>query len=352
MDELKEFAPRLNDFGDDYHKSDEELRVGDDELTQQVKSVRRKYRTYREYVAACDLINEYMERLVDKYGGERNFRLYYENGRVCEYIPFMPKFRNTESNRWQDEHHIILDTQIVEPQNFSIDEETDKAIELASEIGGNGCDVEVLSTEDVPSIMKDKKIRDKFLSNSDHIVEELDMLRQITVASNSGKKKKKKSSRNLLKEAKRRKKLLSKVGIGGGRKVKDLLKEYAARVDGTFEEDEGDATVMYRGVTIRKSELDDIELMDIMKKAGFTRRSDNSMVHSKKMRKMIRNRTKEAKKRNKKKHSGEVDEEFLDEYIDSDQFGTNFKAFEKDMLAFTGDTVRRGAKDIEYKEGY
>jgi hypothetical protein len=169
---------------------------------------------------------------------------------------------------------------------------------------GNGCDVEVLSTEDAPSIMKDKKIRDKFLSNSDHIVEELDMLRQITVASNSGKKKKKKSSRNLLKEAKRRKKLLSKVGIGGGRKVKDLLKEYAARVDGTFEEDEGDATVMYRGVTIRKSELDDIELMDIMKKAGFTRRSDNSMVHSKKMRKMIRNRTKEAKKRNKKKRSG------------------------------------------------
>ena len=76
------------------------------------------------------------------------------------------------------------------------------------------------------------------------------------------------------------------------------------------------------------------------------------MVHSKKMRKMIRNRTKEAKKRNKKKRSGSVDEEFLDEYIDSDQFGTNFKAFEKDMLAFTGDTVRRGAKDIEYKEGY
>lgn len=64
----------------------------DDKELQALRQIRRVYNKWVEYDAAMELRNKYMTNLIDKYGGEELFRMYYRGGMVKEYIPPKPTF--------------------------------------------------------------------------------------------------------------------------------------------------------------------------------------------------------------------------------------------------------------------
>ena len=107
MNEYKNpsFIPRIHDFGDDYHRPDVDE---DNDIVPmaQVKKIRRRYQNWFDYLDACNLYDEYMTRLKDKYGGDSNFRIAMLMGKVREYIPNYPQLRKNKRNRYYYKYRI------------------------------------------------------------------------------------------------------------------------------------------------------------------------------------------------------------------------------------------------------
>ena len=339
-----QFEPRLNDFGDNYHKPDELVFSN---VSTAVRKIRRKYRRYNDYVAAMFIIEEYIGDLIEKYGGKKNFYMALQLGTIREFIPPVPKFRKTEINKLQEDAKCVISEQDETKMNFELDEETQEAVDNASQTCGSGFDV---GKDKLPYTPFDIKGTDlKQMSEEETIAEELDLLQRYSEseeykASQKGKKKKK-SSHNLLKEAKRRKKALMKAQKP--RDVGDIIDHYNGVCNGTINEDEESFRV-YKGVIVPADDLNNIQVMKSMQSAGFVRSTAAAPINSKKLRKMIREEEKASKKKKKKKN-GEISQEdmdeFLDNYNESDSFGTSFKAFEKEMLAFDSSSMMRGIDD-------
>lgn len=95
----KDYYSKVNDFGDDYHKPEEELSDDiDRELLIKVRSLKRKYRDFEEFYEAKEIYNHYADLLIEKYGGKKRFKFLYQIGMVKEYIPFCPELRNIKKN--------------------------------------------------------------------------------------------------------------------------------------------------------------------------------------------------------------------------------------------------------------
>jgi hypothetical protein len=96
----EDYYSKVNDFGDDYHKAEEELSTGfDKELMTKVRTLKRKYRDFEEFYDAKEVYNQYADYLIEKYGGKKRFKFLYQIGMVKEYIPFCPELRNIKKNR-------------------------------------------------------------------------------------------------------------------------------------------------------------------------------------------------------------------------------------------------------------
>ena len=95
-----EYYSQVHDFGDDYHKPDEEIYHGfNSEMMKQLRSLKRKYRDFAEYCDAKELYNRYADMLFEKYGGKKKFKFLQSVGLIHEFIPFCPELRKIKKNR-------------------------------------------------------------------------------------------------------------------------------------------------------------------------------------------------------------------------------------------------------------
>ena len=339
------FEPRINDFGDSYHLSDEEVYS---DASQAVKNIRRKYRKYSDYVEAMLVIEEYLKELEEKYGGKKEFQLALQLQMVKEFIPPIPKYRKTDLNVLQCQAKCVVSDQDEEKMSFVFDDAFEEEVENASQTSGDGFEMVQNPVGYFPFDLK--KTAAKEANDEQTIANELDLLQKYSEseeyrAAQSGKKKKK-SSRNLLKEAKRRKKILDK--LNQPKTIGQIVDHYNDVCNGVVTEDEENFTV-YRGIIIPIDDFNTMKVTEEMRACGLMGRNSKVDIDSKELRKMIKSDAKaeRRKKKNKKKHemSEEDMDEFLENYNESDDFGSNyqnFKAFEKEMLLFDKGAMMRG----------
>lgn len=358
MEDYGLFEPKIHDFGDSYHMTDAERFGG---ASDAVKKLRRKYRHYSDYVMAFGIFMDYLKELVQKYGGKRQFLFNYKLGLVTEYIPPVPTFRETEENLLQKEAGYVV-VKHGEP-DYSLPEEDEERIRNASSDSGIGLMIEENERRYSPFGDVGRTFKTELMEN-DKILEELEILQRYSEdnqlydpfdqSKGRRKGKKKKSKRNVAKEIKRRKKLLRKAAEGLS--IKEAIKRWNRLEDGliTEEDDEENAYVIYKGMTIRKTEFEAIQLQEAFVESGFMPKGSMRGIKSKRLRRMIKKNSKSAKKKAKKnkKNYWEADEDgnvdmdaFLDDYNASGEFGMSFKAFEKEMCAFNRDSMKREMED-------
>ena len=99
------FIPRIHDFGDDYHLPDVDEDNGALPMVQ-VKKIRRRYQNWFDYLDACNLYDEYVTQLKNKYGGDTQFKLAMLMGQVREYIPNYPQLKKNRRNRYYYKNRI------------------------------------------------------------------------------------------------------------------------------------------------------------------------------------------------------------------------------------------------------
>lgn len=92
--------PRM-DFYDDYYHDDPDSY---ESLLSEVKKIRRIYVNYQDFLNALDLRDQYLNSLVDKYGGEGLFEVYYKSGLVTDWIPPEPQLskRSRDYDRYMN----------------------------------------------------------------------------------------------------------------------------------------------------------------------------------------------------------------------------------------------------------
>lgn len=86
----------VHDFGDRYHKSDYDP---SDELMNEALKIRRRYKTYPEYQYAVSIYNEYVGRIIQKYGGVDRLLMAISAGAVDDFVPPIPRMKNNKTNR-------------------------------------------------------------------------------------------------------------------------------------------------------------------------------------------------------------------------------------------------------------
>lgn len=75
------------DFYDRFYNSEGNQ---EDELLLEARKIRRTYKNYSKYLYANHIRDLYIERLIEKYGGENRFALMYNTGGIDEWIPPFP----------------------------------------------------------------------------------------------------------------------------------------------------------------------------------------------------------------------------------------------------------------------
>lgn len=86
----------VRSFDDEYHKENEH---DGDELYQEARQIRRRYRSFSEFYHAQSVFIQYMDRLIEKYGSLDMLEVSYESGAVKEFVPPIPRMRDTKTNR-------------------------------------------------------------------------------------------------------------------------------------------------------------------------------------------------------------------------------------------------------------
>jgi hypothetical protein len=89
------FNPVFNEFDDNYYQHS----FVEDELTRTVKKLRRRYNDFFDWSEAMTIYNEYMEKLVDKYGSMRVIRNSLKINMMDDPVPSRPKLKNNRKNR-------------------------------------------------------------------------------------------------------------------------------------------------------------------------------------------------------------------------------------------------------------
>jgi hypothetical protein len=89
------------DFYDDYYHEDPDSYEA---LLSEVKKIRRIYVNYNDFLRALDLREQYIDSLVEKYGGSGLFEVYYNTGLVTDWIPPEPQLskRSKDYDRYMN----------------------------------------------------------------------------------------------------------------------------------------------------------------------------------------------------------------------------------------------------------
>lgn len=343
------WEPKIHDFEDDYHVPDEILYPDEDKL---ITNVRRRYKDYSDYTAAILLVESYMNKLLEKYGGLQNFKAMFSMGFVREYIPPMPTFKRTKRNEVQDKLGISFPKVDKKARSFEVEPDADRVLhEEGTDVPGYGMSYGFSYRYD-QNFYKEKTKDVKVVDDEEAIVKDLELLQKYSqyegmqIASS---KKRRKSSKNLIKAAKQRRKELER--LRSPKTLPEILDEFV------WEEEHGEeesGAVYYKGLILDRDDFIASKLAETWEAAGFSAQGEIDSIRSKKFRKMVkldqngnvRKSKKERKKEKKMKDmnsevSKEEFSEFLDEYDESDAWGTNFKAFEKEMQVLNSDQMRR-----------
>ena len=95
----QDYEPEVRDYGDSYH--DPELAQSDGgSFMENVRTIKRKYTNYFDWLDAVQVYNEYTEQLIEKYGGSfQALQLAWLTKQFEDYIPVKPQLRKTRRNR-------------------------------------------------------------------------------------------------------------------------------------------------------------------------------------------------------------------------------------------------------------
>ena len=315
-----EFNSQVNDFEDEYHLPDPEVKVVDNEMLSKLKSLKHRYRDFGEYCDAMDLFDSYIRQLVNKYGGKKRFRILYQLGLISEYIPVIPTLRRTKINK------LYIEKGLPRVQTDTFDT---SYIEVPS--------IEDVEEPDVEFSLKDKdedKIFDKSIKSvsRDAVARDIDMIEKFY-------KSKVKHPTRLSKKAHKERILKHRFLVEDYVPIKNLEEEYYRRKDlEEFEVVDPEDVVYYKGVTIGKLEAEELEARDILNSIGF-KLGINAL--GKKSRKVI----KKAKKKNKKeKKKKKKEAKMSKKYLDSFGNGSvqTFDEYQNAMLNLVYDKLNRG----------
>lgn len=96
----------VNDFGDNYHKLDNEPTT---ELEKEARKIRRRYRSFKEYKKAYAVYIDYMNQIENKYGNDKYFNLRMKTGTIDDFIPPLPKMKkNNKINDFIVENGVVI----------------------------------------------------------------------------------------------------------------------------------------------------------------------------------------------------------------------------------------------------
>lgn len=320
------FIPRIHDFGDDYHLPD----VDEDNKALpmvQVKKIRRRYQNWFDYLDACNLYDEYVTQLKNKYGGDTQFKLAMLMGQVREYIPNYPQLKKNRRNRYYYKNRIPRIER--EPVEF----EEAKPEEIAN-LPDPKVKVKLANAKKIDTLYSRSA---DFTSNSiAQIAGELDMLNAYWIRNSEriesmkvGKKRKKRLKRSL-----NRKTL--KISLQY-RSISDILAMDAKRrKDKFFNRLEEDSNLgYYKGSFVSMAEQDQLEITEQLKSLGvvFSKLTKSS---TKLIRNKLLKRSKEGskKKRKKRRKMAKLDAEFAMDI--SGDYYSNYKELEEGLAEMTG----------------
>lgn len=147
------FNPVFNDFGDNYYQKS----FANDELMAGVKKLRRRYGNYFQWAEAMDIYNEYMDKLVDKYGSMRVIKNALHYDMMPDPVPAKPKLKNNRKNR-QFLQGGVIPSEKIEVEPLTRDEQLEIIRAMIPNAMGDGVN-EADSKEKLPKEMRKRVAR-------------------------------------------------------------------------------------------------------------------------------------------------------------------------------------------------
>ena len=326
------FEPRIHDFGDNYHKLDEELYLPS---FNEVRQLKRVYRNYNDYLNALDIIKRYISELSKKYG--EDFLWYYDLGDIKEFIPPIPRYKKTDENIIFSKLNVRISNQTttVDDSNYRMSDEIEEAIKNSSENHGDGFEFHSSNLTYLPGYaeIENSSVYEEE-SDTETVSRELALLRAFQEQQGSDSKSDI-SLKNIKKEEEKRMKALAK--LRRGKSIYDKIKESEENYNGVVKDEEESSLMFYRGISISRDDLYRTKVIESFVKAGlYVSKSADKEISNKELRKMIKKERKEMKElQESKTHSGpEILNNALEE-DDSDiteNFGDGgYEAWEDEM---------------------
>lgn len=308
----------VNDFGDSYHRFDNEP---SDELEKDVRKIRRRYRVFGEFQRASSIYVEYMDRLSTKYGGSNRFTARLQSNTVYEYLPPKPKLKKNTINDFISEHKVMIsdpgrmtfNSEQLEGYENEFDSELTDSTFVSSDI--------IYSKDKILNGLSEDLMYGKVGRKNIKEIDALDLLASYfdTKSTSKGKKQKEKDSE-----------LPSVIDI----------------LDDNVPDDEDEDAVFFRGRYMTRHEVEQMKLyqdlsrygwnsLALMKQHNFS--NSSAIVNVLKDEKYKKKRDKMMNKK-KKKGKSNADEFLIRMMGDNDEYET-FGEYEEDMLNATINSV-------------
>lgn len=290
------------DFGDDYHRTGNEPST---ELERNVRKIRRRYRNLHDYLPAAADYKEYMTLLAQKHGGTQLFKLKLKNGLIEEFIPHLPRMKNTPMNRYLMKNKIVLSEMKVK---------TIKCEELLKFMNENSMHIEEYKTKEKLDKNAERILEKEGIQNRIKNIKNIHSLDHLEEYFKSKNNKSDKEYQDSLDAC----------------SLKDLMKaNYEDKIYDTSEEDD---VIFYRGRYLNRDSVNEIKTFETFSSYGWNSlKIMKSKCSSKSLTRIMKEKSKESKKKNKKRKSTD---DFLTQLTTDNNYST-FSDFEEDMLSFT-----------------
>lgn len=299
----KEYEPQIEDYDDNYHIpiEVEEQELNSSTLLSKVKKLKRRYRNYYEYIKAMDIYREYYMFLIDKYGSMEDLEKAYMFGTMDDFIPYLPELRMTKRNKMLKATGA---TDMFEMKEVPLHDESEMSRWLGDDIDIRNVDVEFTwASKETEKIFEEERSNITSVS-CDEIVEQLGIMNRLYQSRKKGSTKKKSilAYKTDMMRAKYKSLKNDDGDDGYGETLSSWLQELEEMEDRmTFGENPISGTendiMIYKDINITSKEIDEIEVVKMMRELGIT--VDSSKV-SKKSYKIIRGNDKREKKKKKK----------------------------------------------------
>lgn len=303
----------VHDFGDNYHRLDNEP---SNELERRIRSLKRRYKKPWEFREAYADYCEYMDYLYELHGGKEVFKLKYKNGAITEFVPYKPKLKGTPLNKFILKNKIVVSRV---DRNMIDEEKIDRIIEEQSSTYDKNDEANVVFGK--PNI--DKKVEDAILKrriggimdykkNTTMHMSDVDYLDEFFKLKNKKKdkhKKHKESNESVYPSL-----------------TDYITGDYLDMIDDTTDDDQ---VILYGGSYITQRALEDVDVYYKLNELGWNSyRLMRRAKGNKHIAKMFKKEEKRKKKK-QKKHNNFLVEVMTDGGYDS------YEEFEREMLDFT-----------------